>query len=359
MALSPGPCAIALVPQGFQRHIQAMRLVTRPALMRLVVLVLLLGVVTCAAWWTMIRMPLKSHQGPLPPLGTTEIAVRDTLRQDVQTLAGDIGERNVSTPGQLRAAARFIENSFQQAGYAVRHQDFKVHDVTCQNIEASIQGHTLPHDIVLVGAHYDTVPNSPGANDNGSGIAALLALARARTGSAPGRTVRFVAFVNEEPPYFQTDEMGSVVYAKACRARGDHIVAMLSLETMGYYDSAPGSQRYPFPMGLFYPSRGDFIAFVSNTANASLVRQCIKTFRSHVAFPSEGGALPGLLPGVGWSDHWAFWQADYPAVMITDTAPFRYPHYHLDSDTPDKLDYDRLARLTIGLNAVLESLVNP
>jgi Zn-dependent M28 family amino/carboxypeptidase len=288
-----------------------------------------------------------------------EIAVRDALLRDVQTLAGEIGERNVATPSQLRAAARFVESSFQEAGYAVHHQDFKVHNVTCQNIEASIQGHALRDEIVVVGAHYDTVPGSPGANDNTSGLAALLTLARARAGSVPARTLRFVAFVNEEPPFFQTDEMGSVVYAKACRTHGDHIVAMLSLETMGCYDTNPRSQRYPFPMGLFYPSRGDFIGFVSNTANAKLVRQCIRTFRSHVAFPSEGGALPGLLPGVGWSDHWAFWQAGYPAVMITDTAPFRYPHYHLDSDTPDKLDYDRLARVTTGLNVVLESLVNP
>jgi Zn-dependent M28 family amino/carboxypeptidase len=203
------------------------------------------------------------------------------------------------------------------------------------------------------------VLGSPGANDNGSGVAALLTLARLWANSEPVRTLRFVAFVNEEPPFFQKDEMGSAVYARHCRAQGDQIEAMLSLETIGYYSSAKGSQKYPFPVGLFYPSEGDFIGFVSNAQNARLVRQCIAAFRQHTAFPSQGGALPGFLPGVGWSDHWAFWQQGFPALMITDTAPFRYPFYHEASDTPDKLDYERIARVLTGLNHVLEDLVTP
>jgi hypothetical protein len=127
---------------------------------------------------------------------------------------------------------------------------------------------------------------------------------------------------------------------------------------MGYYSAEKGSQKYPFPVGLFYPSHGDFIAFVSHKANTDLVRRCIESFRRQVLFPSEAAALPGTLPGIGWSDQWAFWQAGYPGLMVTDTAPFRYPHYHTEQDTPDKLDCERLARVVTGLDKVLQEIVN-
>jgi hypothetical protein len=336
-----------------------MRLVTRSALIRLMILVLVLGGLVLGAWWMMIRMPLESYDGPLPLLSREQEATVEAMKRDVQRLAGDIGERNVFLPVLLRASADYIERELHEAGYAVISQRFEVRDVECRNLIVEIPGQSLPDEVVVVGAHYDSAQGSPGANDNGSGIAALLALARSWAGSEPARTVRFVAFVNEEPPFFQTEKMGSLIYARHCREQGDQVVAMLSLETIGYYDSAQGSQKYPFPVGIFYPSRGDFIGFVSNTRNAPLVRRCLETFRRHTAFPSEGGALPGFLPGVGWSDHWAFWQQGYPALMITDTAPFRYPYYHTASDTPDKLDYERMARVLTGLHVVLDRLVNP
>ena len=196
----------------------------------------------------------------------------------------------------------------------------------------------------------------PGANDNGSGPAALLELARAFAGARPARTLRFVAFVNEEPPHFQTDAMGSLVYARGCRERGERVVAMLSLETIGYYTDAPGSQNYPFPLGLFYPSEGNFLGFVGNTASEQLVFDAIGSFRRHTRVPSEGGVLDERLPGIGWSDHWSFWQMGYPAIEITDTAPFRYAHYHEATDTPDKLDYDGFARVVVGLERVIADL---
>ena len=151
----------------------------------------------------------------------------------------------------------------------------------------------------------------------------MLALARAFRAHKPARTLRFAAFVNEEPPFFHTDEMGSLVYAKACRSRSEKVVAMLSLETMGCFSEAEGSQSYPLPFSLFYPSRGNFIAFVGNLESRSLVHRAIACFREHARFPSEGGAVPGFIQGVGWSDHWSFWKAGYPAIMITDTAPLR------------------------------------
>ena len=170
--------------------------------------------------------------------------------------------------------------------------------------------------------------------------------------------MRFVLFVNEESPYFQTEAMGSLVYARECRQRGDNIVAMFSLETIGYYSDRPGSQQYPWPLSAVYPSTGNFIAFVGNIASDHLVKQVVESFRRHAQFPSEGGALPGVIPGVGWSDHWSFWQAGYPALMVTDTAPFRYAHYHSAEDAPDKLDYESTARVVVGLDTVLDEMAN-
>jgi Peptidase family M28 len=351
------------------------RIVTKAALIRLAVLFLVLGAFTVWCWLTMIRMPLKSYAGPWVPLSPDETGLRDALRRDVRVLAGDIGERNVFVrslvrdnserkgllPSRLQDAARFIESALTNAGYRVEAQGYPVSGETCFNLEVEIRGSSRPEEIVIVGAHYDSVSGSPGANDNGSAVASLLALARwfSQSGNHSARTLRFVAFVNEEPPFFQTDQMGSLVYARRCRERHEKIVAMLGLETMGYYSDAPGSQKYPFPIGLFYPSTGNFIGFVGNTASASLVRQAIASFRRNASFPSQGAALPGWMPGVGWSDHWAFWQAGYPGIMITDTAPFRYPYYHTADDTPDKLDYDRLARVVAGLQKVILEFLNP
>ena len=151
--------------------------------------------------------------------------------------------------------------------------------------------------------------------------------------------------------------MGSLVYALACRQRRENVVAMISLETIGYFDDAKGSQSYPPPFSLFYPSTGNFIAFVGNYSSRRLVRRSVASFRRHTEFPSEGAALPSFIPGVGWSDQWAFWQAGYPALMVTDTAPFRYPDYHRPSDTPDKIDHERMARVVDGLEAVVRELV--
>jgi len=186
----------------------------------------------------------------------------------------------------------------------------------------------------------------------------MLALARGFARSKTDRTLRFVAFVNEEKPYAQTEQMGSRVYARHCQEKGEHVVAMLSLEMLGCYDDASGSQKYPPPFELLYPSKGDFIAFLGNTASRNLVRQVVGTFRWHEPFPSEGAAMPGLIRAAGFSDHWSFWQEGYPAVMVTDTAMFRYRHYHEPEDTIDKIDFDRMARVARGLEKVIAELVS-
>ncbi|MHC4224401.1 MAG: M28 family peptidase [Planctomycetota bacterium] len=306
--------------------------------------------------WLMIGMPGRSHRGPLPPLTAEETASRERLRGHIHTLAVEIGERNVWVPRALARTASYIESQLKALGYSPARQEFEVERLKVSNIEVERKGATLPDEIFVIGAHYDSVPGCPAANDNGSGVAGLLELARAFSGLKPGRTVRFVAFVNEEPPFFQTGQMGSLIYARRCRERNEKVVAMISLETMGYYTDEPKSQKYPPPLNLFYPSTGNFIGFVGNFGSRGLVRKCIASFRSHTRFPSEGAALPGFVPGVGWSDHWSFWKAGYDALMVTDTAPFRFPDYHARSDTPDKIDFDGLARVVAGVTRVVREL---
>jgi Zn-dependent M28 family amino/carboxypeptidase len=289
------------------------------------------------------------------PLSAEEIKLRDELRADVEMLGGQIGERNLNRYPQLQAAAEFIENSFMGAGLQPRRDSYTLKNLLCHNIEAEIHGSSP--EIILIGAHYDSVFGAPGANDNGSGVAAMLALAHRFAGRSTSQTLRFVAFVNEEPPFFQTPQMGSFVYASRCKQRGDKIAAMISLETIGYFSDAPNSQSYPAPgLGMFYPTTGNFIAFVGNVRSRPLLRRALSIFRAQEKIPSEGAALPDFIPGVSWSDQWSFWKHDYPAIMITDTAPFRYRPYHEPTDTPDKLDYDRFALVVSGMEKVIRDL---
>jgi len=334
------------------------RSLTRRILVRFLVYGGAVSLFVFLSWFFMIRMPGKSWNRPLPvPDERTAVYFREVQR-DVALLGGEIGERNVlRRPEALRRTAVFLEESLAAAGYRVERQEFEVRDETAANLSVEIRGSRAPDRIVVVGAHYDSVAGSPGANDNGTGVAGVLALARAFRDSKPHRTLRFALFSCEEPPHFQTSEMGSLVYAKACRERGEDVVAMLALETMGFFSETEGTQDYPFPLSPFYPSKGNFIGFVGNLGSRSLVRRTIRVFRERAEFPSEGAALPGWMPGVGWSDHWGFWKAGYDAVMVTDTAPFRYPHYHRATDTPDKVDFDRLARVVAGLEHVVRDLV--
>lgn len=317
-------------------------------------LALAVGAVLSILWLAEIKMPGKSMSA-VAELSPEEIILREELRADVQKLAGEIGERNMVRYPQLMAAADFIEISFSSAGLQPRRDTYQLNNLACHNIEAEIHG--TSSQILVVGAHYDSVFGVPGANDNGSGAAAVLALARHFAKKKPSQTLRFVAFVNEEPPYFQTPQMGSLVYASRCKARGDRISGMISLETIGYFSDAPGSQTYPSSLlGVFYPKVGNFIAFVGNVGSRRLVRRALSTFRQAARLPSEGAAVPAFIPGVSWSDHWSFCQQGYPAIMITDTAPFRYPHYHARTDTPDKLNYDRFALVVSGIENVIEDL---
>lgn len=321
----------------------------RQWLMALARLTLLTLVVMGSLFNFSIRMPGNSFSGPLPLLTPAERRSAELLSGHVHVLALDIGPRNIWTPSSMPATVDYLEKVLSNMGYVVRRQEFSAGITTSVNLEVEIAGRIRPTEIVVVGAHYDTVMDCPGANDNGSGVAALLELSRLLRNSNPDRTIRLVAFANEEPPLFTSDSMGSSHYARLARERNEAVVAMLSLETIGYFSDKPGSQQYPFPFSLFYPDTANFIAFVGNISSRSLVHQSIAAFRNNGRFPSEGLAAPAFVTGVGWSDHRSFWQQGYPAIMVTDTAFYRYAAYHTAADTPEKLDYVRMARVVGGL----------
>jgi Zn-dependent M28 family amino/carboxypeptidase len=283
-----------------------------------------------------------------------ELAER--LRLHVETLAGVIGERNVFRPQALAAARDYIETTWRAQGYTVGAQEYEVRGVRCANLEVSRPGTGRTDEVVLLGAHYDSVRACPGANDNGSGVAALLEIARRFAALTPTLTVRFVAFVNEEPPFFLTRRQGSAVYAKAARARGDDIRLMVSLETLGYYSDAPGSQRYPPLFRFFYPDRADFLGLVSDLRSRGVMRRVAKVFRSCSDFPLQHTATWRWVPGVAWSDHLPFWRQGYRALMATDTAFYRYRYYHTAHDTPDKLTYPAFGRATEALGSCFAAL---
>lgn len=282
----------------------------------------------------------------------------NALIRHVERLAGEIGERNVYRPAALDAAARYIESEFADIGHAVNRQIYLAQGVVSANLEVVLPGQRWPDQSIVIGAHYDTVLGSPGADDNASAVAALIEIARLLKGHAPARTLKLVAFVNEEPPFFFFGKMGSKVYAQAARRRRENIRLMISLEMLGYYRDEPNSQAYPPLFRHFHPDRGNFIAFVSNFRSRQVMRRAEQAFRLHSAFPLETTATFGWIPGVAWSDHLSFWRESYRAFMCTDTAFFRNPFYHSAQDTPEKLDYPRLAELTEALAKMCVALAD-
>lgn len=277
------------------------------------------------------------------------------LRENVVRLASDIGARNLYRYDQLQAAADFIEHAFDEIGYDVSRQGYEAKGRQFANLEAEICGTDKSQEIIIIGAHYDTHRKSPGANDNGSAIAALLELARAFAGKRLSRTLRFVAFTNEESPFTRTLKMGSRVYARRCREHGDEIKGMVCLETIGFCSDQRGSQWLSL-MGLLLPRRGNFIAFVGNRRSKGLLKEVNRLFSSHGDVPCKALTLPTHFPGAWSSDNWSFWKEGYAAVMVTDTAPLRYRPYHTREDTSEKLSYDFLAGVVNGLESVIASL---
>lgn len=273
----------------------------------------------------------------------------ERLKKHVVELSQNIGERNFLTYDNLNKAADYIIAKFKECGYGIELQTYTLDNKEFSNIIAEKQGSRNTDEIIVVGAHYDSVIGSPGADDNASAVAGLLELARIFSKVKIDKTIKFIAFVNEEPPLFQTKNMGSHHYAKRARQNKENIVAMLSLEMIGYYDKKAKSQSYPLFLNFFYPGRADYVAFVSNFWSKPLLDKLKRGFVKHSKFHLETLVAPTIVPGVDWSDHYSFWKYDYRAIMVTDTAFYRYPYYHGQLDTYEKLDYASMSFVVEGL----------
>jgi len=297
------------------------------------------------------------HEETQSPSHSRPDGQQERIRRHVTHLASDIGPRNIYHYDALVAAAAFIETSLIEAGYTPTLQPYEARGKAFVNIAAEIPGTDRPAEIVVVGAHYDTHKDSPGANDNGSALAAVLELARHFAPCKPARTLRFVAFTNEETPFTRRKDMGSRVYARACRQRGENIVAMVCLETIGCYSEEIGSQWLSL-RGLFLPRRGNFLALVANRDSRSLLTRVREVLQLQASLPFYPVVLPTHFPGAWSSDHWSFWQEGFPALMVTDTAPLRYRYYHSQKDTPDKVNMEGLNRAVDDLKAAIAHLAS-
>ena len=310
-------------------------------------------------------MPPSGQNIDRKSLTSQELALADQLREDVFYLSDTIGERNVFVPGTMGQTSEWIIQRFKEIGYEPsihthsRTAMMRASAGTSDNIITEISGTEQPGEIVIIGAHYDSVIHSPGANDNASAVAVMLALAEIFANHPQPKTLRFIAFANEEPPFFKTENMGSYKYAERSRERGENITTMMALDGLGFFNDEPGSQDYPFPgIGFFYPNKANFIGFVTRLKDTSLLNRVTQTFQENATINAEGAALPGFIPGVSWSDHWSFWKHGYSAFLVTDTLLFRDPYYHTTNDTPERLDYESMARVTTGLEYVIKMLAS-
>lgn len=287
-------------------------------------------------------------------------AVSDRLRTHVDRLAGLIGPRHLGKPTALEAAATYIERELQSLGGPVERERYDAGGLPTANLILTRTGARRPHEIVVLGAHYDTVSTTPGADDNASAVAVLIETARLIQTSKLGRTLRCVAFTCEEPPHFYTQTMGSQIHARGCRARNEEIVGMLCLEMVGFYTSAPNSQRVPpaIPRALRWavPRRGDFLAAVGNLRSLGLSWNFRRGFKRATRLPLFSIVLPESIHEIRLSDNSSFWDQNYPALMLTDTSFLRNPHYHEATDTPETLDYERMAQVTLGVAGALRRL---
>jgi Zn-dependent M28 family amino/carboxypeptidase len=321
-------------------------------------LLALLIAALAAAYWYSLSLPGEPYAGPAPPVTAVESDLGKRLRRHVEAIASV--PHNVAHYPELERSAAYIEAELKALGYEPQAQVYDIGGKPVRNIsvELSPLGASATTPSLVIGAHYDSADDAPGANDNGSGSAAVLELARLlKDVPLTDKRLRLVLFVNEEPPYDRTPDMGSYRFAKALDNKGEKLVGMISLETIGSFSDKPGSQSYPFPFSHIFSDVGNFIAFVALPGGRAFLHEVVGSFRAHAKFPTIGGTAPDNIPGIGWSDHWAFWMLGYPAIMVTDTAPFRYRDYHKPTDTPDKVDYDKLARITLGMEQATRDLL--
>jgi Zn-dependent M28 family amino/carboxypeptidase len=277
------------------------------------------------------------------------------LRMVVTKLSREIGVRSYQDFDRLEKTVKYLSAELSSFGYQVATQSFKFAGHIYQNIIAERKGTKSPGQVLVVGAHYDTVRTTPGADDNASGVAGILGLAQLFANRPLEKTVRFVAFPLEEPPAYRSRNMGSYHYAASLKKAREPVEGMICLEMIGFFSDRPGSQHYPLPfMNLKFPKAGNYIAMVGNRKSKKFTMQMAEGFRKAVNLPLVTLNAPAIVVGIDFSDHWSFGKFGYPAFMVTDTAFYRNPNYHSPSDLPDTLDYNRMAQVVEGLKAAVD-----
>ena len=272
------------------------------------------------------------------------------LRQVVTVLACEIGVRSFQDRDRLARTTDTISGQLASFGYHVTRQPIRFRGNTYDNLIAELPGTSLPERILVIGAHYDTVRTTPGADDNASGVAGLLGLARRLSKTRADKTIRFVFFCLEEWPTCRSKNMGSYHYAGSLKEKGELVDGMICLEMIGYFSDREGSQHYPLPfMNLTYPGTGSYLSMVGNVRSRLFTRKIAEGFRKSTDLPVITLNAPAIVIGIDFSDHWSFNKFGYKALMVTDTAFYRNPNYHRPGDLPETLDYDRMAKVVEGL----------
>ena len=285
--------------------------------------------------------------------------IRENLERAVRFLAEDIGPRAYLHQDALNRAAEYIGSEMRSYGYDVLTQPYDVDGAEYRNVFAVKKGLASPERVLVVGAHYDTVIGTPGADDNASAVAGLLELSRLLRDVPLESTVHFIAFTLEEPPFFRTRSMGSYVYAESLKSNGVNVEGMICLESIGYFSDSPESQLFPLPFfRLIYPTTGNFIIFAGNFGSKGFLDRAKEGFIKGTDQPLETISAPSIIPGMDFSDHRSFWKFGYDAFMVTDTAFYRNPNYHTAGDLPETLDFKRMSEVVPGLRSSIEKLAN-
>lgn len=299
------------------------------------------------------------------PGRAVEMDVAGRLEADVRVLSEWYPGRSAWDREVLNASGMWVAGRLESMGYAVEFEAVANGDGSEGfNVIAELRGTTHADEIVIVGAHYDVEVKTPGADDNASGVAGMLELARRFAGRPMARTVRFIGYTNEENSSSRGAKMGSFVNAQGCKDRGENIVAMMSIEMIGYFSDEPESQRYPFPpeqaaaLGLELPTVGNFIAVVGRFADQALIDLIGGAMVESGSVDVVPVALPAQIPALYRSDHANYWMIGAAAVMVTDTSEYRTPHYHRMSDTVETLDFVRMGSVVDGLEGAVWVLGN-
>jgi hypothetical protein len=304
----------------------------------------------------MTSMPGEPHSGAMPALSDDERTIADRLSGCVETIGRDYGSRGTHQPQALDDTATYLHSALRKAGYDVHESNVESKIGTLHTLECTQLGTRSADEFIVVGAHYDCEARSPGSDSNASGCAVLVEIARLVKDTANERSVKFLLFPTGSGAHASDEKSAAAIYAREMRTKHEKVVVMLSLDGLGYYRDTPASQSVPFPFGLVYPDTGNFVAFIGDLESREVTRKAVELFRFSAKFPSQGIAVPGFMPDFECSDHAGFRHQGFPAILVTDTGTLRYPQSGTSFDTNDRLDYEKMARVTTGLARVVTGL---